>query len=453
MTTGDPRYAVILAAGKGTRFKSEKPKVLHEICGRPMITYLLDRLPSLGIEKVFIVVDPDSRQIREELQEYDAEYVVQDKQLGTGHAIICAIDAVRRLSGNLLVLYGDTPFINTPHLEALFSACEKEGSDEALLTTELENPTGYGRILRDLLSSPMDIIEEKEATPEQKKIREINAGFACFRISSLVSDIEKLSNDNRTGEYYLTDMVKIFRSAGKKVTAVQVSAEDEIFGINDRVQLSGAERNLQRKIVTSLMAEGVTIKNPETVIVHQAVTAGHDTCIYPGTVLEGNCRIGNGCTIGPNAHLVNAEIGDNCTVGNGSTIKDSRIGCSSSIGPCANLRNNTIIGNRVRIGNFVEVKNSVIGDDSTAAHLSYLGDSIIGSRVNIGAGTVTCNFDGEKKNQTWIEDNAFIGSNVQLIAPVRIGKGAKVAAGSTVTEDVPPGKLAIARSRQTNLDR
>ncbi len=453
MTTGDPRYAVILAAGKGTRFKSEKPKVLHEICGRPMITYLLDRLPSLGIEKVFIVVDPDSRQIREELREYDAEYVVQDKQLGTGHAIICAIDAVRRLSGNLLVLYGDTPFINTPHLEALFSACEKEGSDEALLTTELESPTGYGRILRDPSGSPMDIIEEKEATPEQKKIREINAGFACFKISSLVSDIEKLSNDNRTGEYYLTDMVKIFRSAGKKVTAVQVSAEDEIFGINDRVQLSGAERNLQRKIVTSLMAEGVTIKNPETVIVHQAVTAGHDTCIYPGTVLEGNCRIGNGCTIGPNAHLANAEIGDNCTVGNGSTIKDSRIGCSSSIGPCANLRNKTIIGNRVRVGNFVEVKNSVVGDDSTAAHLSYLGDSIIGSRVNIGAGTVTCNFDGEKKNQTWIEDNAFIGSNVQLIAPVRIGKGAKVAAGSTVTEDVPPGKLAIARSRQTNLDR
>lgn len=453
MTSGTPRYAVILAAGKGTRFKSEKPKVLHEICGRPMITYLLDRLPSLGIEKVFVVVDPDSRLVRDALREYDAEFVVQDKQLGTGHAIICSIDAVRSLSGNLLVLYGDTPFISTPHLEALFAACEKQGSDESLLTTELENPTGYGRILRDLSGRPLDIIEEKETTPEQKQIREINAGFACFRISSLVSDIKNLSNDNRSGEYYLTDMVKILRSAGKKVTAVQVPPGDEIFGINDRIQLSAAEKNLQRKIILSLMAEGVTVKNPDSVIIHHSVTIGFDTSIYPGTILEGVCKIGNGCTIGPNAHLVNAEIGDNCAIENGTTIKESRVGSFSNIGPCASLRNNTITGDRVRIGNFVEVKNSVIGNDSSAAHLSYLGDSIIGSHVNIGAGTVTCNFDGEKKNQTWIEDNVFIGSNTQLIAPVRIGKGATVAAGSTVTDDVPPGKLAIARSRQTNLDR
>lgn len=453
MTSKIPRHAVILAAGKGKRFKSEKPKVLHEICGRPMITYLLDRLPDLGVEKVFVVVDPDSRQIRETLADYSAEFVIQDKQMGTGHAIICTADVVKDLQGSLLVLYGDTPFVSTRYLESLFAACEKEGCDEALLTTELDNPKGYGRILRDKSGSPADIIEEKEATQEQKKIREINAGFACFRISSLISHIRNLSNDNRSGEYYLTDMVKILRSAAKKVVTVQVPAADEIFGINDRIQLSAAEMGLQRKITSSLMAGGVTIRNPETVVIHATVRVDADTCIYPGAVLEGSCHIGRGCKIGPNVHLVNAFIGDNTSVVNGSSIKDSRIGSACSIGPFANLRDNTVVGNRVRIGNFVEVKNSRIGDNTIAAHLSYLGDSIIGSNVNIGAGTVTCNFDGETKNPTWIEDNAFIGSNTQLIAPVRIGRGAMVAAGSTITEDVPPGNLAIARCRQENRDR
>ncbi len=248
-------------------------------------------------------------------------------------------------------------------------------------------------------------------------------------------------------------MVKILKAAGRIVTAVQVPADDGIFGINDRIQLSAAEKKIQREITSSLLAQGVSIRNPETVIIHETVTAGPDTCIYPGAVLEGACKIGCRCTIGPNVHLVNAVIGDDSSLGNGTTIRESRVGSECSIGPFANLRQNSVIGNRVRIGNFVEVKNSIIGDSTTAAHLSYLGDSIIGSNVNIGAGTVTCNFDGKKKNSTWIEDNAFIGSNTQLIAPVRIGKGATVAAGSTVTEDVPPGSLAIARSRQVIRDR
>ena len=311
------------------------------------------------------MVDADSQPIREALRDYEAEFILQKEQLGTGHAVMCTVDAVKNLSGSLLVLYGDTPFVSTRHLEALFSACEQEGCDEALLTAELELPTGYGRILRDQFGSPADIIEEKEATPEQKKIREINAGFACFRISSLISQISSLSNNNRSGEYYLTDMVKILKAAGRKVTAVLVPADDEIFGINDRIQLSAAEKKLQGKITSSLLTQGVTIRNPETVIIHQAVTAGPDTCIYPGAVLEGTCKIGRGCTIGPNVHLVNAVIGDHSSLGNGTTIRESRVGSGCSIGPFANLRENSVIGNKVRIGNFVEIKNSIVGDSTT----------------------------------------------------------------------------------------
>ncbi len=453
MARKSPRNAIVLAAGKGTRFRTVKPKVLHEICGKPMITYLLDRLPELDIDKVMVVVDSESEDIREALSSYSLEYVVQKEQLGTGHALISALDCFRNLDGSLLVLYGDTPFIGNRHLEGLMSACELEGCDESLLTTELDNPHGYGRIIRDESGNPIDIIEEKETSPEQKKIREINAGFACFRISALVSHVMELRNDNRSGEYYLTDMVRILKAAGKKIKAVQVTAGDEIFGINDRVQLAAAEKQLQKQVAAALMASGVTIRNPETVLIHASITAGPDTCIYPGAVMEGACRIGRGCMIGPNTHLVNAEIGDYTCVENGSTVRDSRIGASCSIGPFANIRNSSVIGDRVRIGNFVEVKNSRVSEDTTAAHLSYLGDAIIGRDVTIGAGTITCNFDGKNKHTTRIGDNAFIGSNTQLIAPVSIGRGASVAAGSTVTEDVPPGSLAIARSRQVNLER
>jgi len=453
MTSGAFRYAVVLAAGKGARFKSAESKVLHRICGRPMIAYLLDRLPELNIEKTFIVVDSASGDIREALERYDPEFIVQEKQLGTGHAIICTLDTIRKLEGSLLVLYGDTPFVKTGHLEALLEACEEGGCDEALLTTELDDPTGYGRIIKDPSGSPADIIEEREASSRQREIREINAGFACFRIPALVSHIENLSNDNRSGEYYLTDMVKILRAAGRTVQTVPVPAGDEIFGINDRLQLAAAEKQLQRRIMAELMTSGVTVRNPETVVIHSTVSIGNDTCIQPGTVLEGECRIGAGCTVGPNAHLVNAVVGDGTAIANGCTITDCVIGRNCRIGPSAHLRDGALLGDEVRIGNFVEVKHSTIGDGTTAAHLSYLGDAVIGNRVNIGAGTITCNFDGTRKNSTWIEDESFIGSGTQLIAPVRIGRGALVAAGSTITEDVPPGMLGIARSRQVNRER
>lgn len=452
MTAANKRHAVILAAGKGTRFNSEKPKVLHEICGKPMISYLLERLESLIIEKILIVVDSDSGMTRKALESYHPEFIIQSEQLGTGHAIMSAADSLKKLEGSLLVLYGDTPFIQPGHLESLLSACEN-GCDEAILTTLLEDPTGYGRIARDASGAPCDIIEEKEADPQQKLIREINAGFACFKIPQLLSHLDQLSNDNRSGEYYLTDMVKILNAAGKKIEAVQIPAGNEIFGINDRSQLAAAEKQVQKEIALSLMESGVTIKNLDNVLIHASVLVGPDTSIYPGAILEGRCRIGSNCSIGPNVHLIDVEIGDNSKVENGSTIRASKIGSGCHIGPNAHIRDHSEIGDQVRIGNFVEVKNSTIGDQTTAAHLSYLGDARIGSRVTIGAGTITCNFDGENKNQTLIEDLAFIGSDSQLIAPVRIGQGATVAAGSTITEDVPARHLAIARSRQINKKR
>lgn len=448
-----PRYAVILAAGKGTRFKSSKPKVMHEICGKPMITYLLDRLPGLNIEKTFVVVDAESDSIRATLAPYDLEFVVQEKQLGTGHAVACALNAFRGLDGNILVLYGDTPFVETSCLAGLLESCESSGSDQALLTAILPSPTGYGRIIRDESGNPADIVEEKDASDEQKKIREINAGFACFKISALSSNIEKLGNSNKSGEYYLTDMVRILSGSGHKVTTVEAGSGSGIFGINDRLQLADAEKQVQKEILESLMTFGVTIRSPGTVSIDQGVECGPDTIIETGAVLEGKCRIGCGCVIGPHSRLVNAEIGDNTVLENGSIIKDSKVGSACTIGPFAHIRNDSAISNRVRIGNFVEIKNSTIGDETIAAHLSYLGDSIIGASVTIGAGTITCNFDGKQKNVTRIEDQAFIGSNCQIIAPVTIGERARVAAGSTITSDVPPGSLAIARSRQTNLQK
>lgn len=445
------RYALILAAGKGTRFKSEKPKVLHEICGKPMICYLLDRLPELQVEKAIIVVGQGAEEVQNALQGYPVEFVRQEQQLGTGHAVMSAVPALNGLDGNLIVLYGDTPLIQTSALEELFVKQETTGADEVLLTVQLDNPTGYGRILRDSAGQIFDIIEEKETTEEQRRILEVNAGFVCFGIKALVGTISQLSNENVAGEYYLTDMVKVLRRNGRSVETVQVEAADEeIFGINDRRQLAAAAVKLRSRINTRWMEEGVTLIDPNSTVIDSTVEIGPDTMIHPGAIIEGKTKIGNDCRIGAYVHLANARLADGVTVDSFSVIRDSRVQSGAVVGPFAHLRGETEVGSSVRIGSFVELKKTVVGSQSIAAHLSYLGDATIGEGVNVGAGAITCNFDGAKKHDTIIEDGAFIGSDSQLVAPVRVGKNAVVAAGSTVTEDVPEEALAIARSRQTN---
>ncbi|HUG43260.1 MAG TPA: bifunctional UDP-N-acetylglucosamine diphosphorylase/glucosamine-1-phosphate N-acetyltransferase GlmU [Acidobacteriota bacterium] len=449
MSSGkESRYALILAAGKGTRFRSDLPKVLHRLCGRPMIEYLLETLSATGIDRIFVVVGPGDDPVRQALQGRHLDFVVQERQLGTGHAVQCAVAALSGLEGSLLVLYGDTPFVEPQALERLIQEREELDADQTLLTIELEDPTGYGRIIRDQSGRVVEVIEEKEASPVQKRIREIHAGFNCFKIPALREAVFEIRNENQAGEYYLTDLPKIFAARGGRVEAVLHEPSMSLLGINDRVQLSEADRILRRRIRDAWMSKGVTMINADTILIDSTVEIGADSVLYPGAILEGRTSIASACTIGPGCHLVDAIIEAGARLDGYCIVRDSRIGAGSFVGPFAHLRQNAAVGERCRVGNFVEVKQSSLGDETKAAHLSYLGDARIGSEVNIGAGTITCNYDGLRKHQTQIGDGAFVGSGSQLVAPVRIGRDAYVAAGSTITEDVPDGALGLARQRQ-----
>jgi len=451
-TSPKRRHAVVLAAGKSTRFKSEKPKLLHKLCGKPMVCHLLDRLVALDVGRIIVVLGHGSDAVREALSAYPVDFALQEEQMGTGHATMCAVPALKNLQGSALVLYGDTPLISQDTLRRLFETCEKEGADEVVLTVETPEPQGYGRIVRDGEGMPARIVEEKDTSPEEKMIREINAGMVCFRIPTLLEHLPLLSNQNAAGEYYLTDILALLRERGKKVVAVPAVSVLETVGINSREELSRVEALLRAEIASGWMREGVTILNPATVYIDPDVTIGRDTVIYPGVFIEGKSRIGPRCAIYSGCHLVNAVLEENVIVDHCSVIRNSAVGQGTTVGPFAHLREHSSVGQDARIGNFVEVKKSLIGDGSKAAHLAYLGDATLGKDVNIGAGAITCNYDGVKKNPTIIEDGVFIGSDSQLVAPVTIHRGAYVAAGSTITEDVPPDSLAIARGRQVNKE-
>jgi bifunctional UDP-N-acetylglucosamine pyrophosphorylase/glucosamine-1-phosphate N-acetyltransferase len=451
-TTPKQRHAVVLAAGKSTRFKSEKPKLLHQLCGKPLICHLLDRLTALDVGRIIVVLGYGSESLREVLSDYPVDYVLQEKQLGTGHATMCTAPALKDLDGSVLVLYGDTPLISQDTLRRLYETRETEDADEVLLTVDTPEPEGYGRIVRDREGMPARIVEEKDTSPEEKLIREINAGFVCFRISTLLQHLPLLSNRNAAGEYYLTDILALLRERGKKVLTVPAASVLETMGINSREELSRVESLLRADIATRWMREGVTIMNPATVYIDPDVTIGPDTIIYPGVFIEGKTRIGPRCTIRSGCHLLDAVLEEDVVVDQCSVIRRSSVGRGTTVGPFAHVREHASVGGNARIGNFVEVKKSVIGDGSKAAHLTYLGDATLGKDVNIGAGTITCNYDGVNKNKTVIEDEVFVGSDSQLVAPVTVHRGAYVAAGSTITEDVPPNSLAIARGRQLNKE-
>lgn len=431
--------AVVLAAGKGKRMHSDVPKVLHPLCGQPLLTYVLDTLDAAGVPHPLVVIGHGADEVRA-LVDGRAECVEQRDPLGTGHAVMQAAPHLGPAEA-VLVLYGDTPLLQPATVEALLDLHRRSGAAATMLTAELDDPRGYGRVVRGEDGVVTRIVEEADATPEDARIREINAGTYVFEPLALREGLEALRPTNAQGEYYLTDVVGWLLSKGRQVNAVVTDAE-QAMGINSRRDLAAAERAMRRRLLERLMDAGVTIIDPAATYVHAQVRVGRDTVIHPHSYLEGTTVVGSRCTIGPQARLVDAVLMDGVTV-EASTVVSSEVGEGTSIGPYSRLRPGSRIGRFVEIGNYAEIKNSTIGDHTKVHHMSYIGDATLGAHVNIGAGTVTCNYDGKGKYPTVIEDEAFIGSDSMLIAPVRIGRGAVTGAGSVVNKDVPPGGVAV----------
>ncbi|HOV79147.1 MAG TPA: bifunctional UDP-N-acetylglucosamine diphosphorylase/glucosamine-1-phosphate N-acetyltransferase GlmU [Bacillota bacterium] len=438
--------AVVLAAGKGTRMKSRLPKVLHKLCGKPMLSYVVEAASAAGVQKIVVVVGHGADLVAREV-EGAALVAVQSEQLGTGHALMQAGPHFGGFSGQILVLCGDIPLISPATLAGLVESHRASGAAATVMTAEVENPEGYGRVVRDGHGRVRKIVEQKDASPEERQIREINTGIYCFEAAGLFDALARLGPANAQGEYYLTDIIEMYAENGRKVGAFAADNPAEVAGVNDRVQLAAVERYMRLRILEDLMMSGVTVIDPASTFVDRAAAVGRDTVIYPFTFIEGKTVIGEDCVIGPGSRLVDSTVGKSVTVIN-SIVLESTIGDRCYIGPFAFLRPETRLGCDVKVGDFVEIKKSEIGDGSKVPHLSYVGDAVIGKKVNIGAGTITCNYDGYKKSPTRIGDGAFIGSNTNLVAPLEIGPGAVTGAGSTITRDVPAGALGVERARQ-----
>jgi bifunctional UDP-N-acetylglucosamine pyrophosphorylase/glucosamine-1-phosphate N-acetyltransferase len=441
--------AVILAAGKGTRMKSAIPKVLHAVGGKQMLRHVMEAAVQAGASRTIVVVGHGSEQVQAEIGNA-AEYVLQKEQLGTGHAMMQVQPALSGFSGTVLLLCGDTPLLTGKTLEKLFAEHKQSGAAATVLTAVPSDATGYGRILRDASGRVQGIVEQKDATEEQKRIGEINTGIYCFEAGPLFAALTGLTCNNAQGEYYLTDVLAILAETGNRVSAVSVEDFQETLGINSRVQLAEAETLLRRRKLIELMENGVTVMDPASTFVDAAVSIGQDTILYPYTWIEGATTIGRDCRIGPNSRIADSQIGDAVTL-HFSYAHECKIGEGVTVGPYAHLRPDTELLAGVKVGNFVEVKNSRVGKGSKLPHLSYIGDADIGAGVNIGCGTITVNYDGKKKHRTAIGDTAFVGCNSNLVAPVSVGAGAYIAAGSTITKDVPDGALGVGRARQSNI--
>lgn len=444
------RYAVILAAGKGTRMQSELYKVLHKVCDRTMVELVLDSIQNLDMEEVITVVGCGAEKVKDAIGDR-SKFVLQEEQLGTAHAVKMAREELIGKKGTTIVMYGDTPLIRAETVDSMLSHHEQTGAQATVLTAFADDPFAYGRIIRDENGNLVKIVEEKDATKEEKEIKEINSGIYCFDNELLFETLEKVKNDNNQGEYYLPDVLSLIREAGYKLETYVCADFDETFGVNDRVALSYAENVMRDRINTKHMLQGVTLVDPKSTYIAPNVIIGRDTTIYPNVTLKSNTIIGEDCQIKPNSYIENTKIGNGVKILQ-SNITDSIIGDYTSIGPYSHLRNNCELGEKVRIGNFVELKNAKYGNNSKTAHLSYMGDTEIGNNTNIGCGTITVNYDGKNKYKTKIGNDSFIGCNSNLIAPIVIGNGAIVAAGTTVTKDIKDDSLAIARVQQENKE-
>jgi bifunctional UDP-N-acetylglucosamine pyrophosphorylase/glucosamine-1-phosphate N-acetyltransferase len=451
----DKITAVILAAGQGTRMKSSHPKVLHQILGRPMLAYLLDTLRDIGITDTLVVVGYQAEKVQEALKDYQARFVVQEPQLGTGHAVQVAMSAVSPDTQEILVLCGDAPLISRESIDALQQLHKNHRAAVTIQTVVLPDGLHYGRVVRDDAGRVTAVLQSKDSKdrPEILAIREINTGAYCFDTPFLRQALDQIPKSPVTGEIYLTDLIHIAKAQGRAVEALIDPNLEDLLGINSRAELAAATQTVKRKINARHLDQGVTLVDPESTYIESLVTIGRDTVIYPNVYLQGKTVIGENCLIEPSVKIVDSVLENDVHVKMGCVVTQSRLASGVDIGPFAHLRPLSDLRQGVHVGNFVEVKKSVLHEGVKAGHLTYLGDAEVGAKTNVGAGTITCNYDGVKKHLTTIEEGAFIGSNTALVAPVTIGAGAYVGAGSTITKDVPPGKLGISRARQVNLER
>lgn len=444
------RYAVVLAAGQGTRMKSSLYKVLHSVAGKPMVGHVVEQAKAANTDQIVTVVGTGAEKVQEYLGD-KTEYVLQEEQLGTAHAVKQAHELLEGKKGATLVLCGDTPLLTEKTLTGAYEQHENDQAKATVLTAFVEDPTGYGRVIRNANGEVEKIVEEKDATDAEKKVKEINTGTYCFDNEILFQCIDEIDNDNAQGEYYLPDVIEILQKRGEKVAAFALEDNRDALGVNDRLALSEAERLMRERINRKHMKNGVTLIDPMTTYIESEVEIGNDTVIEPGVYLKGQTVIGNNTTVGAHSVISNSKIGDNVII-TSSTIEDSIMGNHTDIGPNSHLRPNTELKEHVHVGNFVEVKNSVVGEKTKIGHLTYVGDAKLGKEINIGCGTVFVNYDGQEKHQTIIGDHSFVGCNTNLVAPVTLDAHSYIAAGSTITEDVPSYALAIARARQVNKE-
>lgn len=443
------KCALILAAGQGKRIKSNLPKVLHKVCGKEMVKHVIDTVKKAEIQDINLIIGKGAELVEEKTKDTGVTYSLQAEQLGTGHAVKCAKKFLENKSGVVAVFTGDTPLIKQSTVESLINNHINNKNAATILTAMVDDPTGYGRIVRDESGKVLKIVEHKDCNEEELKIKEMNSAIYCFDIELLVKSLDKLNNNNKQGEYYLTDVIGILKDEGYSIGAVVTDIEETI-GVNSRVQLAEAEEILRNRINTIHMENGVTLIDPKTTYIGADVEIGKDTIIYPNNILEGNTVIGENCLLYQNSRIKDSVIGNEVDI-QSSVILDSKIGDNTTVGPFAYIRPDSIIGKSTRIGDFVEIKKATIGDGTKVSHLTYIGDAEVGSGCNFGCGTVVVNYDGKEKHKTIIGDHSFIGCNTNLVSPVKVGDNTYIAAGSTITAEVKEGDLAVARAKQRNI--